>query len=79
MTIKTRKGSGTVERLEQLRIMLLQNSNAYFDAIDKGREPSKRIYQWIDEYDAARHSDAWIEYCKRHNFDRTHRALDTLA
>lgn len=79
MTIKTRRGAVTVERLEQLRSMLLRHSDAYFTAISSGREPAPRMYRWIDEYNDARFTDAWNEYCKRHNFDRTHLALDNLA
>lgn len=69
----------TVARLERLQSLLDGNRLAYYRAIDAGRELSRRMYGWIDEYNSARGSQAWYDFCKKHGLAASHNALDTLA
>jgi hypothetical protein len=69
----------TVKRLEQLRDWMLQRVDAYYKAVDAGREPSAAFYSRFDEYDAARGTPAWAEYCAKHGYSTSHRALDNFA
>ena len=45
--------------------------------------PSARMTSWVDEYndlkDEMKNNGTWVEYCKKHGFDKTHDAYDCLA
>lgn len=69
----------SVERLEQLQGMLDRNRQAYYRAIDAGRGLSRRLYGWMDEYDRARGTQAWRDFCAKHELAPSHSALDTMA
>lgn len=71
--------AASVERLEQLQAMLDRNRQAYYRAIEAGRGLSRRLYGWIDEYDRARGTQAWYDFCNKHRLATSHRALDTMA
>jgi len=75
----TDRKAHTVARLERLQLLLDQNRTAYYRAIDRGRGLSRRMYGWIDEYNDAKGSPVWVEYCKKHGLAQGHTALDTLA
>ena len=68
-----------VARLERLHQLLKKNAGAYYRAADSRRDPSRRLFGWMDEYDAHRHTPEWAEFCRRQGFAQTHRATDVFA
>lgn len=82
MTTTSSKASSegaTVQRLEKLQSLLIGHRDAYYRALQAGRDLSVRMYRWIDEYDQARGMPAWYEFCAKHKLATSHRALDTFA
>jgi len=75
------KINGKVNRLNYLRSMIVKYTQAYYRAVDAGKEPSNRIYAWVDEYNDLRRDEpqAWAHYCERTNASPDHEAFDLLA
>ena len=71
--------TATPARLEKLLALLVENKDSYYRALSRGSDGPRRIFRWIDEYNAARWTPAWDEFCAKHQLDRRHTALDTLA
>lgn len=70
-----------VARLIEVRTLLSTYKNAYYRAIDTDREPSARIYSWIDFYNDAKddHPEAWAQYCAAEGYTVDSDAFDVLA
>jgi hypothetical protein len=67
-----------IKRLEYLNKMLVKYANRWnFN----GGESSNRMYDWVDEYNAAKknHPEAWKEYCQKFGADEKHTAYDVLS
>lgn len=69
----------TIGRLTQLREKPLTQRDTYYRAIDAGRGLSARLYRWMGQYDAERHSAEWQQYCELHRLSPMHRAVDLFA
>lgn len=65
----------TVDRLKDLSI----NINKY--AHRWGENPSRRLQDWVDEYNDIKRENkpAWEEHCKKNGFTLGHDAYDCLA
>jgi hypothetical protein len=68
-----------VNELFRLRKLLIKYSHRYYAATDRGGEPSRRIYNWIDSYDEFKDTAAWQVYCRDNHFDEGHDAFDLFA
>ena len=65
----------TVKRLKYLNGMLNKYSHRWGDNMT-----SQRMYNWLDEYNAAReHRPVWEAYCAECGFTLGHDAYDCLA
>ena len=64
----------TVKRLKFLSDALNRYSHRW-----DGDKTSQRMYDWVDEYQAARETPVWEEYCKKHGFTLGHDAYDCMA
>ncbi len=67
------KNTPTVKRLKYLCDMLNKYSHRW------GNEPSSRMYNWVDEYNAARGTAVWEEYCTKFGYTVGHDAYDCMA
>lgn len=67
----------TVSRLAYLGSMLSKYAHRWSPGND--REPSRRMYDWTDEYNEARGTVVWDEYCKAHGRSLSHDAYDMMA
>ena len=68
-----------VNELFRLRKLLKKYSHRYYDAIEHDREPSQRIYNWIDAYNEFKDIGAWIVYCRDNHLAIDHDAYDLFA
>lgn len=68
-----------VNELFRLRKLIIKYSHRYYAATDAGKEPSARIYSWLDTYDELKGTGAWIIYCRDNHFDVDHDAFDLMA
>jgi len=68
-----------VNRLNALRGFLLARADAYYKAVEAGRDLSVQMYGWIDEYDDLRTEPGWEAYCEIHGSDLGHHAVDLFA
>lgn len=66
----------SVQRLVYLSKMLSKYSHRWNPG---NSEPSRRMYDWVDEYNDARNTPVWKEYCESHGFTLDHDAYDCLA
>lgn len=67
----------SVKRLTYLCGMLSKYSHRWNPGNDA--EPSNRMYDWVDEYNSARGTAVWVEYCKTSGFTLDHDAYDCMA
>lgn len=65
----------TVDRLKEL------NSNLNKYAHRWSENPSRRLQDWVDEYNDTKRENrpAWEEHCKKHGLTTSHDAYDCLA
>ena len=63
----------TVVRLNKLCNMLNQNSHRW------GDNPSQRMCNWVDEYNEARGTAVWDEFCTKYGYTLDHDAYDCMA
>ncbi len=66
-------------RLRYLSDMLSKYRNAYYRAIERELDLSSRMYGWMDEYDAARGTAVWADYCAESGKSPHHTATDIFA
>ena len=61
--------------------MLVKYANAYLDAVSAGKEPSNRMYGWIDEYNDIKFNfpTVWQTYCLNSSVSPQHDAYDLFA
>ena len=68
-------------RLNFLLRKLRESTAAYYRAIEHDREPSSRIYGWIDEYNNIKKAMpmSWASWCAEYGFSPEHEAFDLFA
>ena len=69
----------TVKRLEYLGSMLSKYAHRWNPGVNVIHEPSRRMYDWTDEYNDARGTKEWKEYCVKNGRSLGHDAYDLFA
>lgn len=71
----------TQKKLEDKALILAKNINKY--AHRWGDNPSRRMYNWVDEYNEIKTKmkevGTWTQFCKKQGWDPSHNAYDLLA
>lgn len=71
-----------IKRLEYLAGMLSKYQHVWWKAAETGKEPSVRMYSWVDEYNEIKEKlpySEWAEWCEKTGSDPSHDALDYFA
>ena len=75
----------TLNRQSKLADLIVKNQNAWFNAIDSGRNPSARLTGWAHEFDSNREEvvnhnmEAWENFCQERGMDFNATSADLLA